>query len=126
MYMRRSTTIIGALGAALAGYVLGNASLRRELKQSKDPQDAAKRIGKHLRRDSAEVIQPVRDRVEEGWDDARGYMQRKMDSVRGTVDHSMDEVKDKADAMKRKVDNASKNAERAVQKREAERKMEKE
>ena len=56
--------LLGAVGGALAGYLLSNEKLRMELKKAKDPEAAAKVFGKHLQQDGSKVAKEVKQFVE--------------------------------------------------------------
>jgi len=46
---------MGAVGGAMAGYLLSNDKLREELMNAKNTDDAAKALGKHLQTDGKKV-----------------------------------------------------------------------
>jgi hypothetical protein len=62
--LRRLPLLLGTLGGALAGYLLSNDKLRNELKRAKDPETAAKTLGKHLQKDGAKLAHEVKTFVE--------------------------------------------------------------
>ncbi|MBI1812534.1 hypothetical protein HY285_00005 [Candidatus Peregrinibacteria bacterium] len=57
--MRKLSLLIGALGGAMAGYLLSDEKLRKELVNAKNPEKAAKALGKHLQRDGMLVVKDV-------------------------------------------------------------------
>lgn len=52
------------MGGALAGYLLSNEKLRGDLKKAKDPEAAAKLLGKHLQQDGSKIAKEVKEFVE--------------------------------------------------------------
>lgn len=62
--MRKFSLLLGAMGGALAGYLLSNDKLRMELKKTKDPEAAAKLLGKHLQQDGTKIAKEVKQFVE--------------------------------------------------------------
>jgi hypothetical protein len=57
--MRKLSLLMGALGGALAGYLISNDQLREELGKAKTSEDAAKLLGKHLQKDGKKVMKEV-------------------------------------------------------------------
>ncbi len=57
--MKKLSFLLGTLGGAMAGYVLSNNKLRRELSEVKDASTAAKILGKHLAADGQAVAREV-------------------------------------------------------------------
>jgi len=62
--MRKFSLLLGAMGGALAGYLLSNEKLRSDLKKAKDPEAAAKLLGKHLQQDGSKIAKEVKQFVE--------------------------------------------------------------
>ena len=58
--MKKYSFLLGALGSALAGYLLSNAKLRKELSSAKDPATAAKTLGSHLQHDGQRLAKEVK------------------------------------------------------------------
>lgn len=63
--MKKLSFLLGTLGGAMAGYVLSNNKLRRELMASKDASAAAKVLGKHLAADGQTVAKEVKEIAKE-------------------------------------------------------------
>ena len=62
--MKKISLLVGALGGALGGYLLSNAKLRESLSNAKDPEDAAKLLGKHLQQDGKKLAKDVQAFIE--------------------------------------------------------------
>lgn len=62
--MKKLSLLVGALGGTLAGYLFSNRQLREELTNAKDPEAAAKALGKHLQRDGKKLAKEVQEFVE--------------------------------------------------------------
>ncbi|MDO8648567.1 MAG: hypothetical protein Q7R81_02170 [Candidatus Peregrinibacteria bacterium] len=62
--MKKFSLLLGTLGGAMAGYLLSNTTLREQLMKAKDPETAAKTLGKHLQRDGKKIAQEVQDFVQ--------------------------------------------------------------
>lgn len=62
--MRKFSLLLGAVGGALAGYLLSNDKLRTDLKKAKDPEAAAKLLGAHLQKDGKQIAKEVKAFVE--------------------------------------------------------------
>ncbi len=62
--MKKFSLLLGTLGGALAGYLLSNEKLRGELQKAKDPETAAKLLGKHLQADGAKMAKEAKKFVE--------------------------------------------------------------
>lgn len=62
--MRKFSLLLGAMGGALAGYLLSNDKLRGELKKAKTPESAAKLLGKHLQQDGSKIAKEAKKFVE--------------------------------------------------------------
>lgn len=58
--MKKLSLLLGSLGGAMAAYVFSNKKLRQELMAAKDPEAAAKIIGKHISSDGALVAKEVK------------------------------------------------------------------
>jgi len=62
--MRKFSLLLGALGGAMAGYLLSNNKLRDALIKAKDAEAAAKTLGKHLQRDGRKLAKEVQTFIE--------------------------------------------------------------
>lgn len=62
--MKKLSLFVTALGGALGGYILSNDKLRKELSNSKNAEDAAKLLGKHLANDGNKLAHEVKKFVE--------------------------------------------------------------
>lgn len=67
--MKKFSLLLGALGGAMAGYLLSNDKLRDALIKAKDAESAARTLGKHLQRDGRKLAREVQSFVES--DDVR-------------------------------------------------------
>ncbi|TSC58421.1 MAG: hypothetical protein Greene041619_645 [Candidatus Peregrinibacteria bacterium Greene0416_19] len=78
--MRKFSLLLGALGGAMAGYLLSNEKLRNELAKAKKPEDAARVLGKYLQKDGSKVVKDVQafvqsDDVQQNLQKARQFAQ---------------------------------------------------
>ena len=62
--MKKVSLLLGALGGALGGYLLSNSKLRASLSEAKDPEEAAKMLGKHLQHDGKKLAKDVQAFIE--------------------------------------------------------------
>jgi hypothetical protein len=62
--MKKLKFIIGALGGAMAGYVLSNPTLRKKLANAKDHAEAAKILGKELQKSGKKVAKETKALIE--------------------------------------------------------------
>ena len=62
--MRKFSLLLGALGGAMAGYILSNDKLRQELSKAKSPESAARALGKHLQKDGKKIAHEVKQFAE--------------------------------------------------------------
>lgn len=62
--MRKFSLLLGAIGGALGGYLLSNDKLRMELKKAKNPEQAAKLLGKHLQQDGSRIAKEAKAFIE--------------------------------------------------------------
>lgn len=62
--MKKFSLLIGALGGALGGYLLSNEKLRESLVNAKDPETAARLLGKSLQHDGKKIAKEVKTFVE--------------------------------------------------------------
>jgi hypothetical protein len=76
--MKKLSLLVGALGGTFAGYLFSNQQLRTQLAKAKDPEAAAKILGKHLSRDGKKIAKEVQefvksDEVQKNLGKARRY-----------------------------------------------------
>lgn len=62
--MKKISILLGTLGGALGGYLLSNGKLRDSLLKAKDPEHAAKLLGKHLQQDGKKLAREVQTFVQ--------------------------------------------------------------
>ncbi|MEK7218145.1 MAG: hypothetical protein AAB728_01630 [Patescibacteria group bacterium] len=62
--MKRFSLLLGAIGGALGGYLLSNEKLRTELKKAKNPEAAAKLLGRHLQQDGSKIAKEAKAFIE--------------------------------------------------------------
>lgn len=103
--MKKFSLLLGAMGGALAGYLLSNDKLRTDLKKTKDPEAAAKLLGKHLQSDGAKIAKEVKQFVES--DD----VQKNLKKARKFATEKLKEAKS---SMKEIVKQGKKEANKAV------------
>ncbi|MBI3618522.1 hypothetical protein HY213_00630 [Candidatus Peregrinibacteria bacterium] len=89
--MRKLSLLIGALGGAMAGYLLSDEKLRKELVNAKNPEKAAKALGKHLQRDGALIVKDVQafvtsDDVQQNLQKAKKFAKAKFTEAKKGVE----------------------------------------
>ena len=89
--MRKFSLLLGALGGVLGGYLLSNEKLRTELLKAKDPEAAARTLGKHLQRDGKKVASEVTkfvesDDVQKNLTKAKKFAMSKFDEAKKGVE----------------------------------------
>ena len=62
--MKKLSLLVGTLGGAFAGYLFSNKKLRDQLSKAKDPEEAAKLLGKHLQRDGKRLAAQAREFID--------------------------------------------------------------
>lgn len=103
--MRKLNLFLGAVGGFLGGLLLSNKKLRRELRETKDPQVAAKILGKELQRGSKEVAKEAKEwfespETQRGLKRFKHYLLKQWKGVEKEAGHVAHEA---ADAAKRKA-----------------------
>jgi len=99
--MKKFSLLLGTLGGAMAGYLFSNKKLREELAAAKDPEDAAKLLGKHLQKDGKKFAKQVQDfvgseDVQCNIDKAKQYTKKKVDTAKEELKGLISEGKGKA------------------------------
>lgn len=72
--MKKISLLLGTLGGALGGYLLSNSKLREGLLRAKDPEHAAKLLGRHLQQDGKRLAKEVQTFVQS--DDVRANLKK--------------------------------------------------
>lgn len=90
--MKKISLLIGALGGATAGYLLSNKKLRDELAKAKDPEAAARLLGKHLQRDGKKLAKHVQEFVES--EDVQKNIRKAKSFTKKKVDEAKQEIKE--------------------------------
>ena len=85
---------MGALGGAMAGYLLSNDKLREELAKAKDAESAAKTLGKHLQQDGSKIAKDVQafvksEDVQNNLSQAKKFAASKFKDARKSVEEMM-------------------------------------
>ena len=62
--MRKFSLLLGTLGGAMAGYILSNEKLRKEMAAAPNAEAMAKTLGQHLTKDGKKVAKEVKSFVE--------------------------------------------------------------
>jgi uncharacterized membrane-anchored protein YjiN (DUF445 family) len=62
--MRRFSLLLGTLGGAIAGYILSNDKLRKQMREAPNAEAMAKMLGQELAKDSKKVANEVKTFVE--------------------------------------------------------------
>ena len=75
----------------MAGYLFSNKKLREQLSKTKDAEEAAKLLGKHLQKDGKKLAGQVRefvesDEVQKNFGKAKKYASKKMDEAKKEID----------------------------------------
>jgi uncharacterized membrane protein YheB (UPF0754 family) len=88
--MKKISLLVGSLGGALAGYILSNDGLRKELMKAKDAESAAKMLGKHLSKDGKRIAKEVQQlvkspEVQTNVKKAKSYVSEKFTEVQGSL-----------------------------------------
>lgn len=99
--MKKVSLLLGALGGALGGYLLSNAKLREGLSATKNAEEAARLLGKHLQQDGKKLAKDVKNFVEskEVQDNvakARKFAAKKAVEARKTIEAFMKKGEQKA------------------------------
>jgi len=94
--MRKLSLLVGALGGATAGYLLSNKKLREDLAKTKDTEEAAKLLGKHLQRDGKKLAKQVQDfidseDVQKNVKKAKAFTKKKVTDAKKELKGLMDE-----------------------------------
>ncbi|MDD5469458.1 MAG: hypothetical protein PHO92_01515 [Candidatus Peribacteraceae bacterium] len=89
--MKKLSLLVGTLGGAFAGYLFSNKKLRDQLANAKDPEAAAKLLGKHLQQDGKRLAGQVRefigsDEVQKNVEKARKFASQKMKEAKEELD----------------------------------------
>ncbi len=102
--MKKFSLLLGTLGGALAGYLLSNEKLRGDLQKAKDPEAAAKLLGKHLQADGAKMAKEVKKFVES--DD----VQKNLGKAKKFATAKLNEAKKGMDTLMKKGEKEAKKA----------------
>ena len=85
--MRKLSLLLGTMGGVLAGYLLTNDKLRKELMAAKTPEKAAKMLGKHLQEDGTKLAKEVKvfvqsEEVQKNLGKAKKFTMAKLDEAK--------------------------------------------
>ncbi|HLD71624.1 MAG TPA: hypothetical protein VI873_03355 [Candidatus Peribacteraceae bacterium] len=99
--MKKISLLIGALGGALGGYLLSNTKLREGLINAKDPEEAAKILGKALQHDGKKLAKDAQSfieskEVQDNLKKARKYAEQRMNDAKKQVEVFMKKGQKKA------------------------------
>lgn len=88
--MKKLSLLVGTVGGALAGYILSNDNLRKELMKAKDAEAAAKMLGTHLSKDGKRIAKEVQNlvkspEVQTNVKKAKGYVSEKFAEAQGSL-----------------------------------------
>lgn len=108
--MKKVSMFLGALGGAMAGYLLSNKKLREELIETDDPKKAAKILGAHLQKDGHAFAQDVKEFVEsepvqKKVKEAKKYADKQYAMAKKEVRKAVKEGQKQAKFAKRKIMN---------------------
>lgn len=106
--MKKFSLLVGALGGSLAGYLLSNKKLRDELANAKDPEAAAKLLGKSLQKDGKKLAKQAKEfmdseEVQESITNAKKYAKEKVDEAKEELTHLIEANQEPAKAKASKV-----------------------
>ncbi len=84
--MKKLSLLLGAMSGAMAGYLFSNKKLRDDIMMAKDPEAAAKMLGKHLQHDGKQFASQVQDfvksdEVQKKLHQAQKYAKKKTDQA---------------------------------------------
>ncbi len=99
--MKKVSLLLGALGGALGGYLLSNAKLREGLAETKNAEEAARLLGKHLQQDGKKLAKDVKNfiesqEVQQNVAKARKFAVKKAVEARHTIEAFMKRNEQKA------------------------------
>lgn len=107
---RTKLAVVGtAVGAAMT-YILGKPTLRKELQEAESTKEAMEILGKHVKRDSAELSQEAREYMQSP------VMQRRWNSMKRWVNSKRTTARSKAEQVKNKVARKAADAAHKVEK----------
>lgn len=89
--MKRISLLLGALGGAMAGYIMSNKKLRDQLTSAKDTQQMAALLGKHVQSDGAKLAKHVKEFVES--EDVQQNLQKAKKYAQDTTNEAIAEMK---------------------------------
>ncbi|MFA6259106.1 MAG: hypothetical protein WCX29_00675 [Candidatus Peribacteraceae bacterium] len=89
--MKRLSLLLGALGGGLAGYLFSNKKLREDLTKAKDPEQAARLLGKHLQQDGKKLAGQVREFIES--DEVQKSVDKAKKAAKQTLEDAKKELK---------------------------------
>lgn len=89
--MKRLSLLLGALGGGLAGYLFSNKKLRDDLSKAKDPEQAARLLGKHLQQDGKKLAGQVREFIES--DEVQKSVDKAKKAAKKTLEDAKTELK---------------------------------
>jgi len=125
--MKKLSLLVGTLGGAMAGYLFSNKTLREQLSKTKDAEEAAKILGKHLQKDGKKLAGQVRefvdsDEVQQNVTKAKKYTKKKVEEAKKELQtmvgtgktKAKKAVKKGATAAKRKVKAGATKAKKTV------------
>ncbi|MDD3896305.1 MAG: hypothetical protein PHU04_00450 [Candidatus Peribacteraceae bacterium] len=102
--MKKLSLLVGTLGGAFAGYLFSNKKLREQLANAKDPEAAAKLLGKHLQQDGKRLAGQVREFIESD------EVQKNMEKAKKFAAEKMKEAKEELNDVVRKNNPLKKTA----------------
>ena len=120
--MKKVSLLLGTLGGAMGAYLLSNKDLRKELMNAKDPEAAAKTLGKHLQKDSKKLVKEAKalyesDDVQKNMDKAKKFAIEKMEEAKKSMQAMVKKGSKKATStMKKDTAAVKKTVKKAVKK----------
>lgn len=102
--MRKVSLLLSTMGGALAGYLLTNEKVRKELGKAKDAEAAAKILGQHLMKDGKKIATEAQafiesDDVQKNFKKAKGYATEKMMEAKKSFEKMAKDATKKAKKM---------------------------
>ena len=99
--VKKLNFLLGALGGLFGGLLISNRKLRQDLRDAKDPQHAAKILGKELHRGGKEVAKEAKEWYESDYTQrnvkkAKRYLWNKWGEVKKEAEHVSGDAMDAA------------------------------
>lgn len=116
--MKKLSLLIGTLGGATAGYLFSNKTLREQIANAKDGEEAAKLLGAHLQKDGKKLAKQIQEfidseEVQNNVTKAKKFAEKKVSDAKKELKISQAKVAKSANKAGKK---AGKSVKKAVKK----------